>query len=85
VGGAAHFDRSWQRLEPEQLAMRIDPKHARKTTREGWVCGCPAHTSEGHRSLSILPRDGGGSIVKCWAECSFPDIAKAIANIVGNG
>lgn len=82
--GALTVDRSWQRLEPEELARRLDPKHARRT-RSGWICSCPAHTSEGHRSLSILPRDDGGSNVHCFAECSFPDIAGAIARIVGNG
>jgi hypothetical protein len=69
-------------MDPETLAKRIDPRHA-KRTREGWICSCPAHRSEGHRSLTINHRDGGGSLVKCWAECDFADIARAIDGIVG--
>jgi hypothetical protein len=72
----------WQKMDPETLAKRIDPRYA-KRTREGWICSCPAHKSEGHRSLTINHRDGGGSLVKCWAECDFADIARAINGIVG--
>jgi hypothetical protein len=74
----------WQRLDPETLAKKIDPTHARPLCKNGgWICSCPAHTSEGHRSLSITKRDGGGSIVHCFGECSFPEIAREIATIVG--
>lgn len=76
--------RGWQLLEPQALAKKIDPKHAR-STRDGWICSCPAHMSTGHRSLSIMPRDGGGSIVHCFSECRFVDIARAISSIVGDG
>jgi len=72
----------WQRLEPETLAKRIDAKHARRT-RGGWITSCPAHASDGHRSLSITPRDGGGSVVHCFAECSFVEIAREISSILG--
>jgi hypothetical protein len=66
----------WQLLEPETLAKAIDQKHATRT-KVGWITSCPAHTSEGHRSLSVLPRTGGGSFVHCFAECAFPEIARA--------
>jgi hypothetical protein len=72
----------WQKMDPEVLAKRIDPRHA-KRTRQGWICSCPAHKSEGHRSLTVNYRDRGGSLVKCWAECDFADISRAIEAIVG--
>jgi hypothetical protein len=76
-------DRSWQKLDPEELAKRIDKKHAARLKNGGWITACPAHKSQGGRSLSITPRDGGGSVVHCFGECSFGDVAKAISNIVG--
>ena len=72
----------WQLLDPAALAKAIDAKHATRT-RNGWITSCPAHSSEGHRSLSVNPREGGGSVVHCWAECSFADIAHSIEAIVG--
>jgi hypothetical protein len=33
--------------------------------------------------LSITPRDGGGSVVHCFAECDFAEIAREISAIVG--
>jgi hypothetical protein len=78
------IDSEWQRLEPETLAKRIDAKHAKRLGRGGWITSCPAHRSEGHRSLSITPRAGGGSVVHCFAECEFSEIARAIADIVGS-
>jgi hypothetical protein len=72
----------WQKMDPEALAKRIDPQHA-KRTRQGWICSCPAHKSEGNRSLTVNYRADGGSLVKCWAECDFADIARAIEHIVG--
>jgi hypothetical protein len=75
-------DRSWQEIEPELLAKLIDPVHARRT-RTGWITSCPAHASEGHRSLHITPRHGGGSVVHCYAECAFREIAAAISHLVG--
>jgi hypothetical protein len=77
------IDRNWQRLEPETLAKLIDPRHARALKNGAWICSCPAHTSEGHRSLSITPRDGGGSIVHCFGGCTFLEIAREITAIVG--
>jgi hypothetical protein len=80
----ASTDRSWQFLVPENLAKLIDPMHARPLRKAGgWICKCPAHPGEGNRSLSITPRAGGGSVVHCFAECSFGDIANAISTIVG--
>jgi hypothetical protein len=76
------FDDSWQHLEPETLAKLIDAKHAQRT-KGGWITACPAHTSEGRRSLSITPRDGGGSVIHCFAECGFAELANAISAIVG--
>jgi hypothetical protein len=73
----------WQRLDPETLAKRIDHKHARRLNRGGWITSCPAHASEGHRSLSITPRDGGGSVVHCFGECSFTEIAREISARIG--
>jgi len=80
--GAA--DRSWQFLDPETLAKRIDPANARPLRKDGgWICKCPAHPGEGNRSLSITKRDGGGSVTHCFAECSFVDVSAAISAIVG--
>jgi hypothetical protein len=76
-------DSSWQRLDQETLAKKIDAEHARQLKGGGWITSCPAHRSEGHRSLSITPRDGGGSVVHCFAECDFAEIAREIARIVG--
>jgi hypothetical protein len=78
------IDRDWQRLEPQTLAKRIDPKHARRLRDGGWITSCPAHRSEGHRSLSITPRDGGGSVVHCFGDCAFLDVASEISRIVGS-
>jgi hypothetical protein len=72
----------WQQLDPETLVKAIDTKHA-TPTRNGWITSCPAHRSEGHRSLSITPCDGGGSLVHCFAGCSFVEIAREIEIIVG--
>jgi hypothetical protein len=74
----------WQRLDPEALAKRIDAMNARRI-KGGWITSCPAHKSVGARSLSITPRDGGGSVVHCFGECPFPEIAREIASIVGAG
>jgi hypothetical protein len=76
-------DRNWQFLDPETLAKRIDAKNARRLKNDGWITACPAHRSEGARSLSITPRDSGGSIVHCFAECSFGDVSNAISAILG--
>jgi hypothetical protein len=76
------IDRDWQTLEPEALAKTIDAKHARPLKDGAWITSCPAHRSEGHRSLSITPRTSGGSIVHCFGGCDFPEIARQIANIV---
>jgi hypothetical protein len=73
---------AWQQMDPETLAKAIGARSA-KRTRQGWITACPAHKSEGGRSLTVNPRDGGGSLVKCWAECSYRDIARAIESIVG--
>ena len=75
-------DREWQKLDPETLAKLIDLKHASRT-RDGWITSCPAHKSIGQRSLSITPRSGGGSVVHCFAECPFPELAREISAIVG--
>ena len=72
---------AWQVLDPETIAKKIDAKHA-KRQGAGWICKCPAHHGDGYRSLSITPRRGGGSVVHCFAECPFPDISRAIADIV---
>jgi hypothetical protein len=77
------IDSGWQRLDPETLAKRLDPKHASRLKNDGWICTCPAHRGVGHRSLSITPRRGGGSIVHCFAECDFTEIAREISAIVG--
>jgi hypothetical protein len=78
------IDSSWQSLDPETLAKRIDPKHARRLKDGAWICSCPAHRSEGHRSLSITPRDGGGSVVHCFGGCDFLEVAREISNTVGS-
>lgn len=79
------IDSGWQRLDPETLAKLIDAKHAARLKAGGWITSCPAHTAgEGstHRSLSITPRDGGGSVVHCFGGCDFLEIAREIADIV---
>jgi Bifunctional DNA primase/polymerase, N-terminal len=81
--GSGETVRDWQLLDPETLAKRIDAKNARRLKNGGWITACPAHRSEGARSLSITPRDGGGSVVHCFAECSFADISNAISSILG--
>jgi hypothetical protein len=73
----------WQLLDPETLAKRIDAKHARRLRGDGWITSCPAHNSGGHRSLSITPREGGGSVVHCFADCSFVEVAREIGRILG--
>jgi Bifunctional DNA primase/polymerase, N-terminal len=80
---SAPIDAAWQRLDPERLAKLIDPQHARRLKDGGWSCSCPAHTSDGHRSLSIRPRHGGGSVVHCFAEYRFVEIAREISAILG--
>ena len=80
---SARGDRSWQSLEPERLAKLLDAKRAART-KGGWICTCPAHHGVGHRSLSITPREGGGSVVHCFADCTFAEIAREIAHIVGS-
>jgi hypothetical protein len=80
------IDSDWQLLDPETLAKRIDAKHACRLKAGGWITACPAHIpGEGstHRSLSITPRAGGGSVVHCFAECSFVEIARAIGDVIG--
>jgi hypothetical protein len=82
-----HIDRDWQLLAPETLAKLIDARHARRLNGGGWITACPAHVAgEGstHRSLSITQRAGGGSVVHCFAECPFPEIAREISRIVEN-
>jgi hypothetical protein len=76
-------DRSWQSIEPERLAKLIDRQNARPLKDGGWITACPAHASKGARSLSITKREGGGSVVFCFGECPFGDIANAISAIVG--
>jgi Bifunctional DNA primase/polymerase, N-terminal len=78
-----HVDCDWQSIDPETLAKAIDAQHARRLKDGGWITSCPAHRSEGHRSLSITPRDGGGSVVHCFGGCTFLEIARAVSNIVG--
>jgi hypothetical protein len=73
----------WQKLDRESLANRIDARHVRRLKGGGWITACPAHASQGQRSLSIRPRDGGGSVVHCFADCDFREVARAIGNIVG--
>jgi hypothetical protein len=73
----------WQRLDPERLAKLVDAKHAKRLKNGGWITSCPAHRSEGHRSLSITPRDGGGSVVHCFGDCAFTEVAREISAIVG--
>jgi hypothetical protein len=81
VARSGDDDRRWQQMEPGDLAKAIDARHARRI-RGGWITACPAHRSEGARSLSIMPRNGGGSIVHCFAECRFEDIADAINSLI---
>jgi Bifunctional DNA primase/polymerase, N-terminal len=80
--GSGETVRAWQFLDPETLAKRLDPKHARRLKAGGWITACPAHRSERARSLSITPRDGGGSVVHCFAECSFSGVSNAISSIL---
>jgi DNA-binding cell septation regulator SpoVG len=77
------IDSDWQRLDPETLAKLIDAKHARRLKAGAWITSCPAHRSEGHRSLSITARQGGGSIVHCFGDCTFAEVDRAISTIVG--
>ena len=80
AAGQAALD--WRLLDPEDLAKRLDAKHA-KRTRDGWICSCPAHVSQGHRSLSITPRHCGGSIVHCFGGCEFVEISREISALIG--
>jgi hypothetical protein len=79
----APVETSWQALDPDTLAHLLDAKHAQRLRAGAWITSCPAHESQGHRSLSITPRDGGGSVVHCFAGCEFIEVAQAIAEIVG--
>jgi hypothetical protein len=77
------IDSSWQHLDPETLAKKIDPTNARPLRKSGgWTCKCPGHDGVGNRSLSITKRDGGGSVVHCFAECGFSEIAREISAIL---
>jgi hypothetical protein len=74
------FDDSWQQLDPETLAKMIDTR-ARQTPG-GWNCRCPAHQDRSP-SFTVSKGDGGGSVVHCFSGCTFPEIARAISQIVG--
>jgi hypothetical protein len=78
---AGRVDRSWQSWTAETLAKRLDPGKASRT-KDGWICKCPAHRGIGHRSLSIA-ESGGRLLVFCFGECSFSEIARAIADTIG--
>jgi len=80
---AGPIDSAWQALDPETLAFLLDAKHARRLRAGAWITSCPAHASQGHRSLSITPRAGGGSVVHCFGGCDFVEVARAIADIAG--
>jgi hypothetical protein len=82
VNGSGSFTTSWKTMGAGDLAKRIDAKAAALRSG-GWVCKCPAHSGEGHRSLAIKAGMDGGLLVFCHAGCSFVEIAKAIGRIVG--
>jgi hypothetical protein len=82
ASGGPYSERSWPLLDPETLAKRIDARHARRLKDGAWITACPAHSSQGQRSLSITPRDGGGSVVHCFGDCDFREVARAISTIV---
>jgi putative DNA primase/helicase len=43
----------------------------------GWKCRCPAH-DDTDPSLSVSEGDDGKTLLKCWAGCSFDDIAREL-------
>ena len=59
-------------MTPEQIAARL---HGKKTPN-GWECKCPAHDDQ-DASLSISEGSNGKTILKCFAGCSFDQIAQA--------
>jgi hypothetical protein len=89
--GDGPFTTAWRTMDAGDLAKRIDPQGTVAGKRVGasslksgqWVCKCPAHNGEGHRSLAIKPGRDGGLLVYCHAGCEFVEIAKAIGRVVG--
>ena len=51
-------------------------QHVRKTSR-GWTALCPAHPDRSP-SLSIAEGRDGRALVRCWAGCTFQEIARAL-------
>ena len=56
----------------------FDPKFS----GDGWISRCPAHADHAP-SLSIREGDGGRCLLKCFADCSYEAIRRAI-NAIGH-
>jgi hypothetical protein len=74
------IESNWQQLDPETLAKKIDSRARQSAT--GWKLRCPAHDDRSP-SFTVSRGDGGRPIVHCFGGCTFPEIARAIENIVG--
>lgn len=48
----------------------------KQTSRGNWLARCPAHDDKSP-SLTIHAADDGRVLCKCWAGCSFAEIAEA--------
>lgn len=66
-------------MTPDQLAERVGAKR----NSAGWMARCPAH-DDGTASLSIREGDAGGTLLRCFAGCSFDRIVSAIGIEVGD-
>jgi hypothetical protein len=76
------IESNWQQLDPETLAKKIDSRARQSAT--GWKLRCPAHDDRSP-SFTVSRGDGGRPIMHCFGGCTFPEIARAIENIVGKG
>ena len=59
----------------EDILSRLEK--VRRTGRGNWLACCPAHEDRSP-SMTIHQADDGRILVKCFAGCSFEDIAGAV-------
>lgn len=62
-------------MTAELLLSKLDK--VRRTGPGTWRACCPAHGSKG-RTLSIRENDAGRVLLRCFAECSVPEIVHAV-------
>lgn len=60
-----------------KLDQLLDTLEGVQQRGSGWIAKCPSH-EDGKASLSIHPKDEDDFVLKCFAGCSFEDIAKAV-------